>query len=180
MNRVQDRYQKEVVPALMKEFGYSSVMQVPRLERVVLNSGVGEAVANSKALEFVNYAMTQISGQKPVITRARKSISNFKLRAGMPIGCRVTLRKTRMWDFFDRLVSIALPRVRDFRGTPRRGFDGSGNYTLGIKEQIVFPEINIDKLDRIRGLNVTFVTTAKTDKEGMALLTHLGVPFRKQ
>jgi large subunit ribosomal protein L5 len=178
MNRVQEKYKKEVVPALMKQFGYSSPMQVPRLMKIVLNSGVGEMTQNGKAMEYAVYAMTQLSGQKPMVTKSKKSIANFKLRANLPIGCMATLRSGRMWDFFDRLVAVALPRVRDFRGTPPKGFDGRGNYTLGLKEQIVFPEIEMDKLDKVRGLDITFVTTARTDEEGRALLTQLGMPFR--
>lgn len=178
MNRVQEKYKKEVVPALMKQFGYSSPMQVPRLTKIVLNSGVGEMTQNGKAMEYAVYAMTQLSGQKPMVTKSKKSIANFKLRANLPIGCMATLRSERMWDFFDRLVAVALPRVRDFRGTPPKGFDGRGNYTLGLKEQIVFPEIEMDKLDKVRGLDITFVTTARTDEEGRALLTQLGMPFR--
>jgi large subunit ribosomal protein L5 len=179
MSRIRDQYNNTVVKALMDEFKYSSPMQVPKLKKIVLNAGVGEMTSNSKAMEYAEYAMTQISGQKPVITRSKKSIAGFKLREKMPIGCCVTLRGQRMYDFFDRLVSVALPRVRDFRGIPKKGFDGRGNYTLGIKEQIVFPEINIDKLDKIRGMDVTFVTSAQNDDEGRALLTHLGLPFRK-
>jgi large subunit ribosomal protein L5 len=179
MSRIKERYREKVVPELMKEFGYKNQMSVPKLQKIVLNAGVGESVANSKAMEFVVYGLTQISGQKPVVKKAKKSIANFKLREGMPIGCMVTLRRDRMYDFFDRLVTVALPRVRDFKGTPKRGFDGRGNYTLGIREQIVFPEIDMDKLDRIRGLNITFVTSAKTDDEGKALLKNLGIPFRK-
>jgi large subunit ribosomal protein L5 len=179
MSRVLDNYRKTVVPALMQEFKYSNTMQVPKLKKIVLNSGVGEATQNAKALEYVNYAMTQISGQKPVITRSRKSIASFKLREGQAIGVMVTLRNERMYDFFDRLVSVALPRVKDFRGTPRKGLDGRGSYTMGIKEQIVFPEIELEKLDKIRGLNITFVTNAKTDEEGRALLAAMGLPFRK-
>lgn len=178
MNRLVENYQKNVVPALMKQFKYTSPMQVPKLSKIVLSSGVGEVTSNSKAIEYAVYAMTQISGQKPVVTKSKKSIANFKLRAGLPIGCVATLRKERMFEFFDRLVSIALPRVRDFRGIPARGFDGRGNYTLGIKEQIVFPEVNMDKLDKVRGMDITFVTTAKTDEEGRALLSLLGLPFR--
>jgi large subunit ribosomal protein L5 len=164
----------------MKKFEYSSPMQVPKIQKIVLNSGVRDAVANGKAIQFVEYAMTAITGQKPVVTRAKKSIAAFKLREGLPIGVMVTLRKTRMFEFMDRFVSVALPRVRDFRGIPRRGFDGRGNYTMGLREQIVFPEIDIDKLDTIRGLDITFVTTAKTDEEGMELLELMGMPFRKQ
>jgi large subunit ribosomal protein L5 len=155
-------------------------MQVPKLVKIVLNTGVRDAVNNSKAIQFVEYAMTRISGQKPVVTRAKKSIAAFKLREGLPIGVMVTMRKRRMYDFLDRFVSVALPRVRDFRGVPRKGFDGRGNYTMGIKEQIVFPEIEIDKLDQIRGLDITFVTTAKTDEEGAELLELMGMPFRKE
>lgn len=179
MSRLLEHYQSSVVAELMKEFKYSSPMQVPKLKKIVINTGVGECTANVKAIEYAEYALTQISGQKPLITRAKKSIAGFKLRENMPIGCAVTLRGARMYDFLDRLISVALPRVRDFRGTPRKGFDGRGNYTLGIKEQIVFPEINIDKLDKIRGMDVTFVTSAATDDEGRALLTHMGMPFRK-
>jgi large subunit ribosomal protein L5 len=179
MKRVQEHYKSTVVPALMKEFKYSTPMQVPRLLKIVLNVGIGETTSNSKAVDFAVYGLTQISGQKPMVTRSKKAIAAFKLRENLPIGCMVTLRREKMYSFFDRLVSVALPRVRDFRGTPTRGFDGRGNYTMGIKEQIVFPEIVTDKLDKIRGMDVTFVTTAKTDEEGRALLTHLGLPFRK-
>jgi large subunit ribosomal protein L5 len=179
MNRVQEHYRNTVVPALMKEFNYSTPMQVPRLLKIVLNVGIGETTSNSKAVDFAVYGITQISGQKPMVTRSKKAISAFKLRENLPIGCMVTLRREKMYNFFDRLVAVALPRVRDFRGTPTRGFDGRGNYTMGIKEQIVFPEIVTDKLDKIRGMDVTFVTTAKTDEEGRALLAHLGLPFRK-
>jgi large subunit ribosomal protein L5 len=179
MNRVQNKYTKDVVPALMKEFNYSSPMQVPRLVKIVLNTGVGEMVTNSKAMEYAVYALTQISGQKPVVTKSRKAIAAFKLRENLAIGCMVTMRQQKMWNFFDRLVSVALPRVRDFRGTPRKGFDGRGNYTMGLKENIVFPEIVMEKLDKVRGMDITFVTTAKTDEEGRALLTQLGLPFRK-
>lgn len=180
MNRVRKRYEDTVVPKLKEEFNYGNVMQVPKLKKIVLNSGLGEAVQNSKVIDHAVYAMTQISGQKPVVTKAKKSIAGFKLREGMPIGCKVTLRGARMYDFFDRFVSIALPRVRDFRGTPTKGFDGRGNYTMGIKEQIVFPEIDIDKVDKIRGMDVTFVTSAETDKEARVLLSELGIPFRKK
>jgi large subunit ribosomal protein L5 len=180
MSRLAEHYKETVVPALMKKFNYSSPMQVPKLVKIVLNTGVRDAVNNSKAIQFVEYAMTRISGQKPVVTRAKKSIAAFKLREGLPIGVMVTMRKRRMYDFLDRFVSVALPRVRDFRGVPRKGFDGRGNYTMGIKEQIVFPEIEIDKLDQIRGLDITFVTTAKTDEEGAELLELMGMPFRKE
>lgn len=179
MNRVQKRYQEEAVGQLKSEFQYKNVMQVPKLQKIVLNTGLGEAVQNSKVIDSAVYAMTQISGQKPVVTRAKKSIAGFKLREGMPIGCKVTLRNERMYDFLDRLISVALPRVRDFRGTPTKGFDGRGNYTIGIKENIVFPEIEIDKIDKIRGLDITFVTSAETDAEARSLLRHLGMPFKK-
>ena len=179
MSRLAEHYKQTVVPALMKKFNYSSPMQVPKLEKIVLNTGVGDAVNNSKSIQFVEYAMTQISGQKPVVTRAKKSIASFKLREGLPIGVMVTMRKKKMHAFLDRLISVALPRVRDFRGVPRKGFDGRGNYTMGIKEQIVFPEIEIEKLDTIRGMDVTFVTSATTDEEGMELLELMGMPFRK-
>ncbi|MCI5064953.1 50S ribosomal protein L5 [bacterium] len=180
MDRAKERYDQIVVGKLKEQFQYKSVMQIPRLEKIVINCGVGEAVGNSKAIENVVYAVTRISGQKPVVTRAKKSIASFKLREGMPIGVKVTLRGARMYDFVDRLFAVALPRVRDFRGTPTKGFDGRGNYTLGLKEQIVFPEVDLDKLDKVRGLDVTFVTTATTNEEGRALLQHLGMPFRKQ
>lgn len=179
MSRVLQHYKESVVPGLMKEFQYSSPMQVPRLEKIVINSGVGDTTTNVKAMDYAVYAMTSISGQKPVVAKSKKAIAAFKLKEGLPIGCKVTLRSTRMWDFFDRLVAVALPRVRDFRGVPRKGFDGQGNYTLGVKEQIVFPEISVEKLDKIRGMDITFVTTARTDDEGRALLTQLGMPFRK-
>lgn len=179
MDRLQEHYTKNVVPALMKKFNYSSPMQVPKITKIVLNTGVRDAVGNSKAIQFVEYAMTTIAGQKPVVTRAKKSIAAFKLREGLPIGVMVTLRKKRMNDFLDRLITVALPRVRDFRGVPRKGFDGRGNYTMGLKEQIVFPEIQIEKLDQVRGMDITFVTTAKTDEEGFELLELMGMPFRK-
>lgn len=178
-SRVLEQYKGKVIPALREKYKYTSVMQVPKLEKIVLNCGVGETTTNSKAIDYVVYAMRQISGQQPVVTRAKKSIAAFKLREGLPIGVKVTLRGRRMYDFFDRLVAIALPRVRDFRGNPRKGFDGRGNYTLGLKEQIVFPEVNLDKLDKIRGMDVTFVTTAESDDEGRDLLENLGLPFRK-
>ena len=179
MSRMQEHYNKTVVPALMKKFNYSSPMQVPKITKIVLNTGVRDAVGNSKAIQFVEYAMSTITGQKPVVTRAKKSIAAFKLREGLPIGVMVTLRKKKMNDFLDRLIAVALPRVRDFRGVPRKGFDGRGNYTMGLKEQIVFPEIQIEKLDQVRGMDVTFVTTAKTDEEGLELLELMGMPFRK-
>jgi large subunit ribosomal protein L5 len=179
MSHLRTVYKSETTPKLMNEFGYKSVMQVPKLTKIVLNMGLGEAIQNIKVLDSAVHELSLIAGQKPIITRARKSIAAFKLRAGMPIGCKVTLRGTRMYDFFNRLVNIALPRVRDFRGVSRKGFDGRGSYSLGIKEHIIFPEIDYDKIDKIKGLNVTIVTTARSDEEGMALLQSLGMPFRK-
>ena len=177
-SRLQKHYETKVVPALMAQFKYSSPMQVPKILKIVINTGVGEVTSNPKAIEHVVYATTQISGQKPMVSRSRKSIAAFKLRTGLPIGCMVTLRKQRMYDFLDRLISVALPRVRDFRGIPIKGFDGRGNYTMGVKESIVFPEVVIDKMDKVRGMDITFVTTAETDDEGRALLQHMGMPFR--
>lgn len=177
--RVLDHYNKTVVPELMKRFKYTTPMQVPKLKKIVVNAGVGEMVVNAKAMEYVVYALTQVTGQKPKVTKSKKAIAVFKLRKNLAIGCMVTLRRERMWQFFDRLVAVALPRVRDFRGTPIKGFDGRGNYTLGLKEQIVFPEVVMDKLDKVRGFDVTFVTTAANDEEGRALLELLGMPFRK-
>ena len=176
---VKESYQKETVPALMKEFGYKSIMQVPRLEKIVLNMGLGEAVQNPKIIEGAVEELTLIAGQKAVVTRAKKSIAGFKLREGMPIGCRVTLRKDKMYDFFSKLINIALPRVRDFRGISPKSFDGRGNYAMGIKEEIIFPEIDYDKIDKIKGLNIVIATSAKTDEEGRFLLRSLGMPFRK-
>jgi large subunit ribosomal protein L5 len=177
--RLKSRYTENVVPALNKQFGYKSSMEVPRLEKIVLNMGLGSAVQNSKVIDAAVAELAQIAGQKPVVTKAKKSIASFKLREGQAIGAMVTLRKERMWEFFDRLVSFALPRVRDFRGVSAKAFDGRGNYTLGIREQIVFPEIEYDKVDRIHGMNLSFVTTAKNDEQGRALLAELGMPFRK-
>jgi large subunit ribosomal protein L5 len=179
MARMRDRYREEIVPALMSDFGYHNVYQVPKVEKVVINVGLGEAIANARALEAAVGDLAQITGQKPVITRAKKSIAAFKLRAGMPIGAMVTLRGERMYEFMDRLISIALPRIRDFRGVSPNAFDGRGNYTLGLREQIVFPEIDYDKIDKVRGLEISFVTTARTDEEGRRLLTHLGMPFAR-
>jgi len=176
--RLRTKYASEVVPALMKEFGYTNPMQVPKLTKVVLNVGLGEALANAKLIDGSVDQIAAITGQKPVITRARKSIANFKLREGQPIGVMVTLRNDRMFEFLDRLMSVALPRVRDFKGVSSKAFDGAGNYTLGIKEQIIFPEINYDQIDKIKGMNITVVTTAKTDEEARALLRNLGMPFR--
>ena len=176
--RLIKRYKDEVVPQLMKDFSLENVMQVPRLARIVVNMGLGEAVQNAKIVESAAEELTVITGRKPVITRAKKSIASFKLREGMPIGVMVTLRGEQMYDFLDRLVTIALPRTRDFKGISPKAFDGRGNYTLGIREQIIFPEINYDKVDRIKGMNVTFVTTAENDEQGRALLKSLGMPFR--
>lgn len=178
MSDIKTLYEKEVVPKLVETFKYKNIMQVPKLEKIVLNMGLGEAIHNIKLLDSAAEEMAQIAGQKPVITRAKKSIAAFKLREGMPIGCTVTLRKKRMYDFFNRLVNIALPRVRDFRGISGKAFDGRGNYSLGIKEQIIFPEIDYDKIDKIKGLNITVVTTAQNDEEGKELLRLLGMPFR--
>ena len=179
MARVREQYKQDVIPALTNEFGYKNLYQVPKLEKIVLNIGLGEAVANGRALDAAVGDLTTIAGQKPVITRAKKSIASFKLRAGMPIGAVVTLRGDRMYEFFDRLVATALPRIRDFRGISPNSFDGRGNYTLGLREQIMFPEIDYDKIDKVRGLEISIVTSAKTDEEGRALLTHLGMPFAK-
>ncbi len=176
--RLREKYQAEVVPALMQEFKYSSIMQVPRLTKIVLNIGVGEAIQNSKALDAAVNDLSIITAQKPVVTRAKKSIASFKLREGMAIGAMVTLRGNRMYDFYDRLVNLALPRIRDFRGVGRRSFDGRGNYSLGLREQIVFPDIDYDKIDKIRGLEVAVVTTATDDEQAYALLKRLGMPFR--
>lgn len=176
--RLNEKYRQDVVPRLMKEQGYANVNQVPRLDKVVLNMGLGEAIQNAKIMDSAVIEMTAISGQKPVVTKSRKAIANFKLRENMPIGCMVTLRGQRMFEFLDRLMNLALPRVRDFRGVSDRAFDGRGNYSLGIREQIIFPEIDIEKIDKVRGLTVSIVTTAKTDAEGKALLQALGMPFR--
>ena len=179
MNRVQQNYIDNIKPALMKKFAYTTVMQVPKLEKIVLNMGVGDAIQNSKLIDAAVEDLTVITGQKPVITKAKKSIANFKLREGVAIGCKVTLRGERMYEFFDKLVSVALPRVRDFRGLSKDSFDGRGNYTLGIKEQLIFPEINYDKVLKIRGMDIVIVTTANTDEEGRELLKELGMPFKK-
>ena len=178
MARLKEVYKKEIVPALIKQFGYKSPMEVPRLSKIVLNMGVGEAVADKKILDNAVGDMTKISGQKPVLTKAKKSIAIWKIRTGYPIGCMVTLRQKRMYEFMDRLVSIALPRVRDFRGVSGRAFDGRGNYNMGVKEQIIFPEIEYDKIDAIRGMNITIATTAKTDAEAKALLAAFKFPFK--
>ena len=176
-SRLKDTYKTDLIPALRERFEYSNAMQVPKLEKIVVNAGVGEAVQEPKALENVLAELTAITGQKPAIRRAKKAISNFKLREGMPIGAMVTLRQDRMFEFLDRLVNFTRPQVRDFRGVPARGFDGRGNYNLGIREQIIFPEIDYDRIDKIRGMNITFVTTAKTDEEAKELLRLFGVPF---
>jgi len=179
MPRIKDRYRKEVVPALMKDFGYGNVMQVPRLNKIVINIGVGEATQNAKALEAAEHDLSAIAGQKPVVTRAKRSISAFKIRQGMPIGLKVTLRGDRMWDFYDRLVSIVLPRIREFQGVPRDAFDGMGNYSMGFTEQTSFPEIEFEKIDKARGLEVSIVTTAGNDEQARRLLELLGMPFER-
>ena len=178
MSRLKEIYETDLMPALTKEFGYTSPMEVPRLEKIVLNMGLGEAIQNIKVLDASMEELALIAGQRPVVTRARKSIASFKLREGMPIGCMVTLRHQRMYDFLQKLVNVALPRVRDFRGVSGKAFDGRGNYALGIREHIIFPEIDYDKIDKIKGLNITIVTTAKNDEEGKALLKLMGMPFK--
>ena len=177
--RLKIRYRKEGVPSLMKEFGLKNPNQVPRLDKIVINMGLGEALANNKILESAVDQLGAITGQRPVVTRARKSIANFKLRQGQAIGAAVTLRNDRMYEFMDRLVNVALPRVRDFKGVSRKAFDGKGNYTLGVREQIIFPEINYDQIEKVKGLNISFVTTARNDEQGLALLRHFGLPFRQ-
>lgn len=179
MVRLKEKFQKEVLPKFMPEFGYKNVMQAPRLQKVTVNIGLGEAISNAKALESAERDLTAICGQHPVITRSKKSISAFKLRTGMAVGMRVTLRGQRMWEFLDKLMNAALPRVRDFQGVPRNAFDGRGNYTLGLKEQLIFPEIEYDKIDKVRGMEITVVTTAKNDAEGRRLLELLGMPFKQ-
>nr|WP_231036139.1 50S ribosomal protein L5 [Pectinatus sottacetonis] len=177
VDRLQERYLKEIVPALTEKFGYKNVMQLPKVEKIVINMGVGEAVSNSKALDSAVKDLTIIAGQRPILTRAKKSLAAWKLRAGMPIGCKVTLRGTRMYQFLDKFVNIALPRVRDFRGVSGKAFDGRGNYSVGLKEQLIFPEIEYDQIDKVRGMNIIVVTTAKTDEEAKELLRLLGMPF---
>lgn len=179
MNRLKEKYQKEISSALMSKFSYKSVMQVPKLEKIVINMGVGDAVSNSKALDNAVEELTMIAGQKPVITRAKKSIAGFRLREGMPIGAKVTLRGEKMYEFFDKLISVSLPRVRDFHGISKKSFDGRGNYTLGVREQLIFPEIDYDKVSKVRGMDIVIVTTANTDEEGRELLTQFGMPFQK-
>ena len=177
LTRLQERYEKEVVPAMMEKFGYTNVMQVPRLEKIVINMGVGEAKDNPKVLESAVNDLQLLAGQKPILTRAKKSVANFKIRENMPLGCKVTLRKANMYEFAEKLMSIALPRVRDFRGVSDKAFDGRGNYSLGIKEQLIFPEIEYDKIDKVRGMDIIFVTSANTDEEARELLRFLGMPF---
>lgn len=179
MNRLKEKYLKEVSPALMSKFEYNSVMQVPKVDKIVINMGVGDAVANTKALDAAVEELQTIAGQKPVVTKAKKSIAGFRLREGMPIGAKVTLRGERMYDFLDKLISISLPRVRDFRGVSKKAFDGRGNYTLGVKEQLIFPEIDYDKVSKVRGMDIVIVTTANSDEEARELLTQFGMPFQK-
>lgn len=179
MNRLKEKYLKEVTPSLVEKFSYSSVMQTPKVDKIVINIGVGDAVSNAKNLDKAVEELTLISGQKPIITKAKKSIAGFRLREGMPIGCKVTLRGDRMYEFLDKLVSVALPRVRDFHGVSKNAFDGRGNYTLGIREQLIFPEVNYDHVDKVRGMDIVIVTTAKTDEESRELLGQLGMPFQK-
>jgi large subunit ribosomal protein L5 len=177
--RLKEKYLKEIVPSLMSKFNYTSIMQVPKVEKIIINMGVGEAVGNAKALDSAIEDLQTIAGQKPVVTRAKKSIAGFKLREGMPIGAKVTLRGERMYHFLDKLMNVSLPRVRDFRGISSKAFDGRGNYTLGLKEQLIFPEIEYDKIDKVRGMDIVIVTSAKTDEEARELLTQMGMPFRK-
>lgn len=177
MSRLKEKYKSEIIPLMMKRFQYKNIMQVPKLEKIVINMGLGEAIQNVKVIESAQKELAAITGQKPVVTKARKAIANFKLRQGMPIGCKVTLRKDRMYEFFDRLVNLALPRIRDFKGVSPKAFDGRGNYALGVREQIIFPEIDYDKIDKIRGMNIVIATTAQTDEEARALLEYLGMPF---
>lgn len=179
MNRLEQKHKETVIPSMMEKFGYKNVMQVPHIDKVVINIGVGEAIQNMKVLEDAVSELTQITGQKPIITKAKKSIANFKLREGMPIGCKVTLRSEKMYDFLDKLMNISLPRVRDFRGVSDTSFDGRGNYTLGVKEQLIFPEIDYDKINKVRGMDIVIVTTADTNEEAKALLSEMGMPFKK-
>lgn len=179
MNRLKEKYQKEIVPSLMEKFNYSSVMAVPKLDKIVINMGIGDAVQNAKVLDKAVEELALVSGQKPVVTKAKKSIAGFKLREGMPIGAKVTLRGERMYEFLDKLIAVSLPRVRDFRGISKKAFDGRGNYTLGVKEQLIFPEIDYDKVDKVRGMDIVIVTTANSDEESRELLTQMGMPFQK-
>ena len=178
MSRLKEIYKKEIIKKMVEDFSYKNIMEVPKLEKIVVNMGLGEAIQNAKAIEASVNDLMSITGQKPIVTKAKKSIATFKLRVGMSIGCKATIRGRRMYEFFDRLVNAALPRIRDFKGISGKSFDGSGNFTLGLKEQIIFPEINYDKIDKIRGMNISIVTTAKNDEEGRALLKYLGMPFR--
>ncbi len=178
MARLQEQYKEKIVPALMEKFGYKSVMQVPRIEKITLNMGVGEAVADKKVLQFAMDDMARIAGQKPIVTRARKSVAGFKIREGWPIGCKVTLRRERMYEFLDRLINVAIPRIRDFRGLSAKSFDGRGNYSMGVREQIIFPEVDYDKIDALRGMDITITTTANTDEEAKALLDGFNFPFK--
>ncbi|WP_096186222.1 50S ribosomal protein L5 [Evansella halocellulosilytica] len=179
MSRLKERYNQEIIPALTDKFNYSSVMEVPKVDKIVINMGIGDAVQNSKVLDKAVEELTEITGQKPLITKAKKSIAGFKLREGMPIGAKVTLRGERMYEFLDKLISVSLPRVRDFRGVSKKAFDGRGNYTLGVKEQLIFPEIEYDKVDKVRGMDIVVVTTANSDEEARELLTQMGMPFQK-
>ncbi len=179
MNRLKERYQNEIVSSMVEKFDYSSVMEVPKIEKIVINMGVGDAVQNAKALDTAVEELSQIAGQKPVVTKAKKSIAGFRLREGMPIGAKVTLRGERMYDFLDKLISVSLPRVRDFRGVSKKAFDGRGNYTLGVKEQLIFPEIDYDQVNKVRGMDIVIVTTANTDEEAQELLSQVGMPFQK-
>ncbi|MFC0559063.1 50S ribosomal protein L5 [Halalkalibacter alkalisediminis] len=179
MSRLKEKYSSEIVPSLVEKFNYSSVMAVPKLEKIVVNMGVGDAVSNAKALDKAVEELAEITGQKPLVTKAKKSIAGFKLREGMPIGAKVTLRGERMYQFLDKLITVSLPRVRDFRGISKKAFDGRGNYTLGVKEQLIFPEIDYDKVDKVRGMDIVLVTTANTDEEARELLTQMGMPFQK-
>ncbi|WP_335872174.1 50S ribosomal protein L5 [Bacillus sp. 2205SS5-2] len=179
MNRLKGRYQSDITPALVSKFNYSSVMEVPKIEKIVINMGVGDAVSNSKSLDVAVEELSLLTGQKPVVTKAKKSIAGFRLREGMPIGAKVTLRGERMYEFLDKLISVSLPRVRDFRGISKKAFDGRGNYTLGVKEQLIFPEIDYDKVSKVRGMDIVIVTTANTDEEARELLTQIGMPFQK-
>jgi large subunit ribosomal protein L5 len=179
MNRLKEKFQSEISPALVSKFNYKSVMEVPKVEKIVVNMGIGDAVQNSKALDVAVDELTQITGQKPVVTKAKKSIAGFRLREGMPIGAKVTLRGERMYQFLDKLISVSLPRVRDFRGVSKKAFDGRGNYTLGVKEQLIFPEIDYDKVSKVRGMDIVIVTTANSDEEARELLTQIGMPFQK-
>ncbi|RSK25558.1 50S ribosomal protein L5 [Bacillus sp. HMF5848] len=179
MNRLKEKYSKEITPALMSKFNYKSVMEVPKVEKIVINMGIGDAVQNAKALDNAVEELAMITGQKPVVTKAKKSIAGFRLREGMPIGAKVTLRGERMYQFLDKLISVSLPRVRDFRGISKKSFDGRGNYTLGVKEQLIFPEIDYDKVNKVRGMDIVIVTTANTDEEARELLTQFGMPFQK-